>query len=97
MKNNLTHDFDDIFCMATKCLTLFHETRTVTGKKNSQHIGIFGRSKCNPIESMGYIEIIRIKDKFCLPPPRTLKNFRVYQNDDVSIHRYRSTGRTNLR
>ena len=47
--------------MATKCLTLFQETRTVTGKKNTRHVDIFDRSK--RIETMGYIESMRRKDQ----------------------------------
>ena len=65
MKCNLIHDFGDVYmlyfaCLKTKCLTLFQETKTVTGKNNDRHAGFF--SKCKPIETMGYIESMRIKD-----------------------------------
>ena len=36
--------------MGTKCVTLFQETRTVTGRKNTRQVGIFG--KCKPIKNM---------------------------------------------
>ena len=55
MKNNSIHDFCDIytiFNMATKCLTLFQETRTVNGRTNTRHVGIF--RKCKSMESIGY-------------------------------------------
>ena len=79
LKNNLPVicNFSDIllfcFCMATKCLTLFQETRIVFGRNNTQHEGTFG--KCKPIECLGYIKSMKIKDTLFSPFSKQLSDF----------------------